>query len=146
MKKISAIVFFSIIFVLLTVSQGLSEINYEIYEQEIGGGLGPVSFNQNYIFIGIGDRITILRNDPENFVEVGTISIPPSISDIAISGDFLFALHRSKGFDVYDISDINKPEKSGNAAISYTELYQIEISGNYAFVCAPYNELMVLFF
>ena len=110
---------------------------------QIPPSFGEMTISGRYIYTilanSVGSVVDILILDvdnPSSPNEVGRLSIETAdISDVAVVGSFLYVLEYYKGIRIYDITDPVHPAYQGFYSITDNPyLYNIEISGNYAYV------------
>ncbi len=100
----------------------------------MGGRVGPVFVQGNYIYLGIGPALTILANSgPSAPKQVGSIVLPGLIQEIYVSGRYAYIAASEAGLRVVDISDNTHPLEIGHSETP-TPARDVTVKENYAYV------------
>lgn len=99
-----------------------------------GGGIGNPPVEHKYAVIAAGyEGIFIVDiSDPENPVQVGSLSIGQSVSKVQVVGNYAYLASVGKGLVVVDLSDPSDPKEVGS--VNTMLAVGVFVSGNYAYV------------
>ena len=118
----------------LPVVIGTAYVAFDAYDIAISGHILYVASSANVTAIDLSDL-----EHPE---EVASYSNNGSISVVAVSGDVLLASDRNIDFLVFDIAVPTELELVGSM-VRPEELWNVALSGNYAYVAGPTQALQV---
>ncbi|WP_370574095.1 PGF-pre-PGF domain-containing protein [Methanomethylovorans sp.] len=121
-------------FVMITAGVGMADnINMGVVSQ-FSGEVSDVVVVGEYAYLGQSQDFVILDiSEVLNPSEVGRVTAPSEVYDVAISGSYAYVANGDNGLVVIDISTPSSPNLAG----SYdTEGFacDVDVSGNYAYV------------
>ncbi len=115
------------------VAAASESINCDILGS-IGGPTSAMAAKEDYVYVGKGTSIIILRNTEGSLSQVGAqFNLPSYVSDLQIQGNTLYAAAGSAGLRIIDISNPLKPVEIGAFITSgFTE--SVAIQGTKAYL------------
>jgi len=102
---------------------------------QIGGLSNAIAAVGNYTYTSYGASLSVFdTTDPLNWIEKGRIDTGSVINDIAVAGDYVYVTN-SLGLVIIDISDRNRPQITGELAVSSNYIsIRLAVAGDYAYL------------
>jgi len=76
-------------------------------------------------------------------IEAGRLTIPGTITDLEIQGNYAFLAAQDAGLQIVDVSDKNNPFIVGNYSTP-AKVHEVEVVGNYAYLAEDFYGLTIL--
>jgi len=102
-----------------------------------------VDTSRNMALIGNGYTLQVLDiSEPSSLSKRGEVELEGRVQDIAISGNYAYAVTCSC-LKIVDISDLNNPNEVGSIYTRTSSLQSLALSSGYAYVAAHDNGLII---
>ncbi len=103
-----------------------------------------VDVHDTIAVFGRGTNVVIVDvSDPSRPAEIGSVSLPGEIRDVAVRGTNVYAAADSGGLHIIDLSEPNTPAATGS--IRFKDLaYGVDLDGDYVYVAARSEGLRVI--
>lgn len=123
-----------ILIVLALTVFGQDNYNTTLIGRWAYGSCSALATQGDTVFIASGGYFQIVDlTDLNNPVEVGTLMIPTTICDIAISGNYAYVVGSETGLRIIDIQNLTAPVETGHYDTEAKGL-RLAVSGNYVYM------------
>ncbi|MDP4092773.1 MAG: S-layer homology domain-containing protein [Bacillota bacterium] len=150
MKK--RLIIFSLILGLMILLQFQFGYNIKILAKDanydtigsIGGPTSSVAITGNYVYVGKGMSILVLKNVNGSLTQLDSqINLPSYVSDMEIEGKMLYAAAGGAGLYIIDISSPTQPKEMGSyTSAGFAE--SLAVKGNTAYLANGSEGLQIL--
>ena len=108
-----------------------------------GGGISALTIEGDYLY-AIGANLDVYDiSEPLTPVLVGSFDTPGGSSSVSIQGDLAYVASEAHGAIVLDISDLDNIVEINRFHTVNTDVYEVAVSGNYAYVGVEFGGVHV---